>query len=364
MTRALYYLLGSILLLWGLSACELSDNSSNQVPSVGKAGEIMVVMDSVKWNTEVGITLRKILQSPVEGLPQAEPSFKLIYMHPRNFSGFIRKHRNILFLTSYEDASPTDLRLQRYYNTQVAQQVKSNPALYMYTLRDKFAKDQELMYLFGNSNKRLIDNMIKNKDNILRFFQEQELVRLEKKIVQDKDSKALSAHIREKFQINLQIPKGFETIKEEEDFVWMGDIKGRTYQYIFLSHKPYTAAEMFSEEDILKWREELGKKYIFVPKRDSAFMTTETLEPMTSRQMELNGFFCVEYRGLWLFADRSKGGPFVSYAFLSPDKTRIYYLESYVFAPGEDKVEMLRQLEAVLRTFRHTALPMVSSKAE
>jgi hypothetical protein len=363
MMRSLYYLLTAGLLLWGLSACELSDNSSNQVASVGKTGEIMVVMDSAKWNTEVGITLRKILQSPVEGLPQAEPSFKLIYMHPRNFSGFIRKHRNILFLTSYEDATPTDLRLQRYYNTKVAQEVKNNPALYMYTLHDKFAKDQELMFLFGNTNKRLIDNMIKNKDNILRFFQEQELQRLEKKIVQDQDSKALSAYIKEKFQVNLQVPKGFEKIKEDEDFIWMGDIKKKAYQYIFLSHKPYTAAEMFSEEDIMKWREELGKKYIFVPKRDSAFMTTETLEPMTSRQMELNGFFCVEYRGLWLFADRSKGGPFLSYAFLSPDKTRIYYLESYIFAPGEDKVEMLRQLEAILRTFRHTALPTVSSKA-
>ncbi|NJO91298.1 MAG: DUF4837 family protein, partial [Chloroflexia bacterium] len=111
-----------------------------------------------------------------------------------------------------------------------------------------------------------------------------------------------------------------------------------------------------------EWREELGKKYIFVPKRDSAFMTTETLEPMTSRQMELKGFFCVEYRGLWLFADRSKGGPFLSYAFLSPDKTRIYYLESYVFAPGEDKVEMLRQLEAVLRTFRYTTLPQQATR--
>jgi hypothetical protein len=46
------------------------------------------------------------------------------------------------------------------------------------------------------------------------------------------------------------------------------------------------------------------------------------------------------------------GGPFVTYSFYDQDSGRIYIIDGMVFAPGFDKREFLRHMEAIAYTFR------------
>ena len=57
-------------------------------------------------------------------------------------------------------------------------------------------------------------------------------------------------------------------------------------------------------------------------------------------------------RGLWRMNLFVQGGPFIAYAFHEPTQERLYLMYGFVLAPGKDKREFVRQLEAMARTFR------------
>ena len=46
------------------------------------------------------------------------------------------------------------------------------------------------------------------------------------------------------------------------------------------------------------------------------------------------------------------GGPFVSQAFLDPSKQLVYVFEGFVYRPNEDKLHLIRMMEAALYSFR------------
>ncbi|PSQ65454.1 MAG: DUF4837 domain-containing protein, partial [Bacteroidetes bacterium QH_2_64_74] len=46
------------------------------------------------------------------------------------------------------------------------------------------------------------------------------------------------------------------------------------------------------------------------------------------------------------------GGPFVTYTFYDRSTDRVYMLDGSVFAPDYDKLDLLRQMEVMARTFR------------
>jgi hypothetical protein len=48
------------------------------------------------------------------------------------------------------------------------------------------------------------------------------------------------------------------------------------------------------------------------------------------------------------------GGPFVNYTFYDQTTDRVYMLDGSVFAPDNDKLDLLRQMEVMARTFRTT----------
>jgi hypothetical protein len=46
------------------------------------------------------------------------------------------------------------------------------------------------------------------------------------------------------------------------------------------------------------------------------------------------------------------GGPFLGYAVTDQPQGLIYYIEGFVFAPGKDKREYMREIEAILWSFK------------
>jgi hypothetical protein len=55
--------------------------------------------------------------------------------------------------------------------------------------------------------------------------------------------------------------------------------------------------------------------------------------------------------GLWRTNNKTMGGPFLSYTMVDESSERIYYVEGFVYSPGEDQRETMRELEMILSTF-------------
>ena len=93
-TRSLF--IGMLLLLVLMGAC---NSGSVMTQATGFAYEVVVVMDQKDWKGPAGEAIKSELASSVPGLPQAEPSLKITYVQPKDFTGLLRYVRNILVVT-------------------------------------------------------------------------------------------------------------------------------------------------------------------------------------------------------------------------------------------------------------------------
>ena len=105
---------------------------------------------------------------------------------------------------------------------------------------------------------------------------------------------------------------------------------------------------------MIKLRNEVGKKYVFGdPDNEESFMTTEDVyvKPVF-RNINFDGKYTVETKGVWKTNNLSVGGTFVSYTFVDEETNRLYYVEGFVIHPNEDHRELIREMESLLTTFR------------
>jgi hypothetical protein len=83
-----------------------------------------------------------------------------------------------------------------------------------------------------------------------------------------------------------------------------------------------------------------------------SFMVIEKQMPVSCRSFRRNDVDYIEMRGLWTLEGGYMGGPFISYAFIDPVTTKAVVVVGFVYAPDDDKRELLRQVEALMYTVR------------
>ena len=157
-------------------------------------------------------------------------------------------------------------------------------------------------------------------------------------------------------QADIQIPFGYKLVINEKDFVWVRQINPRDDKDIFIARKKYTSPDQFKKDSLIKFRDEVCKKYLFEdPEVSNSYLITETTVPflpVESRQINFKNHFSMETRGLWRANNYSMGGPFVSYALVDEATGYFYYLEGFTFSPSRSQREIMRELETILFTFK------------
>jgi hypothetical protein len=57
-------------------------------------------------------------------------------------------------------------------------------------------------------------------------------------------------------------------------------------------------------------------------------------------------------RGLWKLENAFMGGPFINISLLDENRNRVVTVDAFVYAPGLDKRNYVREVEAILNTFK------------
>lgn len=339
------------LLIIFLSACSENGRETSLLPPArGEAGEILLVVDSTYWNGPIGDALRQTFRISVEGLPQNEPMFTLRYIDPLQLNSVLRSAKNMIFVTTMEGKSLANRQLKSSFTKESLDRIENNEELFMLTKEDEFAHGQHIMHLFGQNAEILEENISENKESLREYFNEVERNRLIKDLYAAKEQKSLAKNLMKKHEFSLRIPFGYDLAKNEENFVWLRQL-GDIEKNIFVAYKDYDSEGLFSADSILSLRESIGKKYIFDKDKKDLYLTTQRIVPLDTTVVNFNGKYAVEAKGLWKLSDNSLGGPFVSYTFVDESLNRLYYIEGFVAAPGEDKLEPMREMEAILSTF-------------
>ncbi|MDR3129112.1 MAG: DUF4837 family protein [Tannerellaceae bacterium] len=336
MRTTLVTLLPTLLFAWTSCGGPLGKKAT------GMMFEVVVVMNQDDWEGDIGDAIRKDLLSDVPGLPQSEPTMKIMYSSPGQFDGMLTYVRNILRVTI-------------------------DPKLYtkvsLHTQKDVWANGQVVVRMNAPDGSSIIEYMGVHERILADYYTAIERRRLTAQL-EKKYHQPLTRKIEDKFGVTLKVPTTFSACKEDgENFFWASDnaASGRTDMVVYTF--PYESEETFT------------RNYL-VDKRDSVLgvnmpgsfphscMTTETAYAEPSyKAITVNGKYCGELRGLWKMKGDMMGGPFVSHARVDEVNNRIVVVEGFVYAPETDKKNYIRRIEAALYTLHlpgeDTELPEV-----
>lgn len=105
--------------------------------------------------------------------------------------------------------------------------------------------------------------------------------------------------------------------------------------------------ELPTREDLAEWRVGFTEEY---------FVNAQVLDTMivSYQDISVNGVDGVELQSAWANPpDRwVAGGPFITRALRCPEQDRLYLVDAWLYAPGQDKYEFMIQLETILNSFR------------
>ena len=306
----------------------------------GAAGEIVVIADDSVWNNGLEESMTEHFRYYLPMLPQPEAACNVGHYTPEQFSMIIERHRNIFQIEI--DPKMTEGRLTLY--------------------KDKWAQDQ-LVVEIKAPNAREVNGLLElNHLSLVQVIDQMENERLAG-VFSTYPAKGAMRVVKEKFGVDVVLPKGFEVAKSEDDFIWVKREKSRNLSgtsYFIIQNfcvytYPYDTQNSFEDSLLLKNRDRYVKKIPGSAK--GSYMTTVysfqelDLYP-EGKDVMIDDAYAREIRGLWKMENDFMGGPFISLSTLNETKDKIICIEGQVFAPKFDKREYLREMEAVLYSFK------------
>jgi hypothetical protein len=338
-----------------LAACNSDKKNKDYLPkATGKPGEMIVIMDSLQRKGPLGDAVRSIFEAPVPVLPQDEPMFRVIWVHPNKSIDLLKQIRNLVFVFTLDQNTPGSKLLKKDFSPETLNKINADTSFYLSTVKDEYSRGQEVMYLFGKTEEELISHLQKNRQSIIDYFNAIERTRLDADLFKNKTTSGVTEFLRKEQQCEIHVPYGYKLADKQNDFVWLRFLDAVIDKDVWITWKRYESEYQMLPDSIVAWREQVTKKYLFEdPDKPLSYLVTEQEDAkVQARQISMNDHFAMEVRGLWRTNTRTMGGPFVGYALIDEQRGLLYYIEGFAYAPGRDKREIMRELEAILWTFR------------
>ena len=324
--------LNLFIVLWFIAGCnEIKKDKSFLPGSTGKYGEVLVVVDTLYENGATGEALNEVFNKIQEGLPKPEPMFRMSTVPPAAFKSILKRGRNILQLSIGKGKAS---------NTNIEQ--------------DVWAKNQLLISITAANDAKAADILNRNVEQIRAQFNSHEVGDLKAQFAK-KPEKKLMKEIWEQLGVSLTIPPAFLKMKSIENGIWLQKEKTigehQIIQGLLIYKEPYTSDSTFSRSYLQTSRNQFTESAVLGYRENSFMKLYEEYLPQNT-ELNLNGLYAMEYRGLWNMTNDFMGGPFLHYTIVNEDKNEVVHLDGFVFAPQFQKREHLRELEAMMKTLK------------
>lgn len=354
MKKPIYLFINTLIISVVLLSCNKDWLGDQAKPKGrGESGEIVLVLDSGRWSGEIGSELRRIFRASVDGLPRDEPLFDLRHITPFEFKGILKGAKNIILVIPLNDNTNESVRMRNFFTRDAIDSMRSNDNIFLISRKNLFATDQNVLFIIGHNDNRLKQKIESNEDKLISFFNKIEENRAYQRLYKARTERLIMSNLEEKYQFQIRVPFGWKIALENKNFVWLRQATNQVDKNIFVSFKPYQNENQFENDSLILWRNQIAKEYIYEnPDKVNSYVVTESLIPPTITEINFNGGYAKKMIGRWKTNNISMGGPFVSYVFVDEETGRMYYLEGFLFSPGVDQRELVRELDVILNTFK------------
>jgi hypothetical protein len=293
--------------------------------------ELLVVCNKDWLGTTNGEAFRQIVNATIPCLPQEEQYFRTTTIDPSNFTKSFMFYANIISAEISRKYKKPECRIAR----------------------DVYARPQIIVSLTAPDNASFNELCEQNREQILTVFTDAELLREQAKL-KKKSSLTVMNQAKKQFGCEIRTPDDINFIKKKADnFFWASTEIDGEYNNLLnfcMYAYPYTSTDAFQIDNFLQKREEFMKNNV-QGLEEGQYMTYNP-QSIEAKNLEIDGHFVLEVRGLWEMEKVALGGPFISYAQVDTTNNRVIVTEGFVMAPGKSKREYIRQLEASLRTLK------------
>ncbi|MFM8912444.1 MAG: DUF4837 family protein [Flammeovirgaceae bacterium] len=347
-------------LLWALPvifffACDGS--KEEMLPSAtGISGDIYLIMDSAQYKGPLGTLIDSIFRSEYLVINRPEPLFRMHWVDPRKLNYTLKLRRNLIYAVTLDQSGAGANRVERLLTAESINKIKTDTSFFFKAVTNQFAKGQQTFFLVGAREHQLMKNIRKNAARLVATLNKSEQERLTLQLFKSGTLKGLSENLKKKWGIDIQIPFGYQIVMNTDEFVWVRQFNKKDDRDIFVYKKQYTDPKQFERDSLVELRNSICKKYLYGdPEKPNSYLVTETSIPSKRVRFAtntLNGGYATSMNGLWKTNNLSMGGPFISYTVTDSKQSTLYYVEAFLYAPGREQRETMRELETILNTFK------------
>lgn len=354
----------SLILLFIVVGCE----GDFRPRAVGKEGRVTVVMDSSLWTGAVGEALRENITPWVSTLPVEERYFELRHLELSSEDVYdrIQRLKNVVVVAPLSD-STNEANFLRRRLTAEAEQAVLNGQSAVVAKPDLWRRSQRVYFVTAATSDALGQALRDQGGQIRNTFADVTLERMQREMYSDGRNSALEDSLmkRHGFALNLQptFELAVDTTTASSGFVWLRRILAKTRREVFVHYVDDVSPDQITPEWIYEMRDSLTRKYL--RGNVTGFVRIDYRRPLETRQVSFLDRYGYETRGLWYMATPvdeegtfrpvGGGGPFLNYTFYDRNTDRVYMMDGSVFAPDYDKMQFLRQMEVIAKTFRTAA---------
>lgn len=320
-------------------------------PSRGLPYELVLLIPRGLYSGELKDSLDAVLQGSTPILPQHEPMFRLdVVFTDTNLTPW-RTFRNRLLVDV--DSKLDAPRLGVAYNAVARPQLE---------VRIEAPTAHTLAQFVSERSQQLTDLFVEHELN----FEVANLRRKHDGMTRD-SLKSLCGH-------KICVPPSFRASKSEKEFLWTGtNLNDKDQNFIFFSYpwdgKSLTPQQFVEKHDSVlqrnipgaregQWMQtaRMRKKPLEESQESDADGRSSYVEghaePLIATRVRLiNNKVVQEIHGLWELRNGALGGPFVALEQVDTAAGRVLVVEGFIYSPHSPKRDILRQMEAALRTF-------------
>lgn len=329
--KKLLWLLVAALLASCAGEGEKKEKKRIIVASKGLPSELLLVVDRAVWGTDLQDTINGIVEAQVPGLMQAEKMFRVTRIFSRDYAATHNTFHSKLYVK-------VDKTLDKPM---------------MGILRNEYAKPQIELVVAAPTMEELREFLPRNGERIKEILADAQ-VDMRVELLRKKYSKKVNDDLHDVLGMTVRAPEHMKATKKGENFLWGGTNLLEKDMNLVVYTYDWHGEDMSDKDLFVQKRDSVMKKNI-PGEREGQWMQTvvENDQPIVLCKMrDMDGRKVLEARGLWEMRNGALGGPFVSISSVDTAARKVIVGEGFVYSPSTDKRDLVRQMEAVLRTLK------------
>jgi hypothetical protein len=295
----------------------------------GKSGDLLVVVDTSYYNHRTGEAIKEIFSQEQVGLPQREALFNIIQVQHRSFDRIFQTTRNIIMVN-----------------------IEPESKIKLTVTKEVWAETQLIVTITAPNDEVAAETINKNAEALLAYFNDKEIERMQRKYKVNAQS-SNAQYLQKNYNLSLNLDELYVVAQESKDFIWLRKEKSvgahPVSQGIIIYTYPYVSDSTFEIAQLVNKRNDYTMKYVHGG-ADKSYMASYAEYVPSQKEINLNGIYVNELRGLWYMEGDFMGGPYINYTLVDEQRNRVICIDGYVYAPKFDKREYLRELEALIKT--------------